>query len=53
MNKAYLIFGTLLCLLLAYADVTGWAVAESLSSGQWTPQGQAGPHSGVHSFYHK
>lgn len=44
MAKAYLVFGTVVCLVFVYASYTGWSVWDSASAGQWGPQGQQGVH---------
>ena len=45
MKKAFIIYGTAICLIFAYANYTGWTVADSVKSGKWGPKG--------HSQYHK
>jgi len=45
MKQAFLIYGTIICLVFAYATHSGWTVTDSLTSGKWGPQG--------HSAYHK
>jgi hypothetical protein len=45
LRKGYVVFGTALCLLFAYAAYTGWTLSDSVSSGKWGPHG--------HSAYHK
>jgi hypothetical protein len=45
MKNFYLVYGTLVCLLFAYAAHTGWRVTDSLKSGKWGPRG--------HGIYHK
>ena len=40
MAKAYLIFGIVVCVALAYVNHTGWVVWNSIASGTWGPQGQ-------------
>ena len=45
MTKAFLVYGTLISLIFAYATYTGWSVADSLKSGHWGPRG--------HNAYHK
>jgi len=45
MKKAFLVYGTVISLVFAYASYTGWSVSDSVQSGKWGPQG--------HSAYHK
>lgn len=54
MKKVFLIYGTGICLLFAYASYSGWDVADSLKSGTWGPQGKQGPTKmGRSGLYHK
>lgn len=39
MIRAYLIFGMAICGLMAYANFTGWTVADSARAGRWGPSG--------------
>lgn len=45
MKKVFIVYGTAICVLFAYASYSGWTVSDSIKSGQWGPQG--------HSKYHK
>lgn len=45
MKKAFIVYGTTICLIFAYASYTGWTISDSVKSGKWGPQG--------HSVYHK
>jgi hypothetical protein len=44
MKTLFIIYGTVICMLLAYANYTGWEVSESLKTGKWGPQGQNAYH---------
>lgn len=48
MKKSYIIIGTILCLLTAYANLTGWKVLAAPTS-TWGPKGA----SASSSFRHK
>jgi hypothetical protein len=48
MKKFFLIYGSAICLIFAYATYTGWDVWGSLKSGDWGPKGQ-----NHQSTYHK
>jgi hypothetical protein len=43
--KFFAIYGTVICLLFAYASYSGWLFTDALHSGKWGPRG--------HSAYHK
>lgn len=45
MKKAFLIYGTAICLAFGYASYTGWSVTDSVKAGKWSPHG--------HTAYHK
>jgi hypothetical protein len=44
MLRIYLVFGFLACMLLGYANYTGWVLVDALTSGQWSPRGQHSYH---------
>ncbi len=45
MKKTFLVYGVVVCLLLAYSNFYGWKITDSFSSGKWGPHGK--------SMYHK
>lgn len=45
MKKLFLVYGSVICLVFAYATYTGWTVMDSVRAGRWSPHG--------HSAYHK
>ena len=45
MSKPFIVYGTILCLLLAFANYNGMGVGD-LMSGKWKPKGKQG-------MYHK
>lgn len=45
MNRPFIVYGTILCLLLAFANYNGMGMGD-LMSGKWKPKGKQG-------MYHK
>ncbi len=39
MKKAFIAYGTAICLIFAYASYTGWTVTDGLKSTKWAPAG--------------
>ena len=44
MKKAFIVYGTAICLIFGYASYSGWTVSDSVKSGKWGPQGQNAYH---------
>jgi hypothetical protein len=44
MKLFFQIFGTVICLLFAYATYTGWTVTDVFTSSHWGPAGQKSYH---------
>ena len=44
MKVAFIVYGTGICLLFAYASYTGWIVSDSVKTGKWDPRGQSAYH---------
>ncbi len=44
MKSVYVIYGILLCLLLAYSNHYGWKITDAMASGKWGPRGKSTYH---------